>query len=517
MNFLSNNSKKKIFFSILLSVISSIFFLLEIFSNKVLIKIASIGNLSIKVVFLVLMMYLLSYLVYFLKLILNNNTSKFINMDLCENHFRYIFNREIFEFSTIIDDEKGLIFFSKKLPQFLNSYIYEIYDFLYEFIFVLCSSIYLFIVDYKILLICFLHYISSYTISRIYSKKNKNLIIEINENFSKYIILTENFLKDVYQIHSFNIKNIKLKNQGKILEYYLKLNFKMKLNNGVFESFNLLFNNLRVLFIMLILIFFSNQDSSTFFVILYISSMISIPIMRMATHIKEMESVKDIKDDFEKNFIDGKNILDIKNFKIENDMSYVVDSFKVENLEILKNFYINFKIGKSYLISGKNGVGKTTFIQDLLKIKKFGGKTYIDNIIVNNERELFGNYILVSSNDELLETTLENNIKFFKNESDKLENLLNLIGLDLKSEFNISNLSQGERQKVLIARSLNENPKILIFDEAFSYIDNKSTKLILEYVLNNFNGILIVIEHNLKKEIINKFDFLIDLNKFSVK
>ncbi|MBZ9625543.1 methionine ABC transporter ATP-binding protein [Clostridium sp. FP2] len=96
---------------------------------------------------------------------------------------------------------------------------------------------------------------------------------------------------------------------------------------------------------------------------------------------------------------------------------------------------------------------------------------------------------------------------------ERVDSLIELVGLNDKVNSNIRELSGGQKQRVGIARALALNPKILLCDEATSALDPKTTKSILELlrdINNKFNITIIVVTHQMEvvKEICNKFILL---------
>lgn len=95
----------------------------------------------------------------------------------------------------------------------------------------------------------------------------------------------------------------------------------------------------------------------------------------------------------------------------------------------------------------------------------------------------------------------------------RVDSLIDLVGLKEKVNSNVRELSGGQKQRVGIARALALSPQILLCDEATSALDPKTTKSILELlrdINNKLNITIIVVTHQMEvvKEICNKFILL---------
>lgn len=170
---------------------------------------------------------------------------------------------------------------------------------------------------------------------------------------------------------------------------------------------------------------------------------------------------------------------------------------KVEEIKILNN--INFVINESDLISiqGKSGSGKTTLLNILgLLDSDFNGNIYIDDKNIKNlsKTEIRAKNIgFVFQFHYLLPefTALENvmlpGLENKENSRVEIKNraieLLELVGLKDRLHHYPNELSGGEKQRVVIARALINNPKIILADEPTGNLDEHNSKNINELFL----------------------------------
>lgn len=216
-------------------------------------------------------------------------------------------------------------------------------------------------------------------------------------------------------------------------------------------------------------------------------------------------------------------LLNIKEEKIYLDLNPIKNvkgdiiiknlSFKHGDTYILNNFSATFKEGKKILITGSSGCGKSTLAKlisgffETRKNKIFIGKVDITDINLWNLRE---DVTYVSQDEYLFNNTLFENLNI-RNARDKnkiieiakcmlLDDITskNKSGYNMILEENARNISGGERQRIILARTFLKNSNIYILDETFSEIDIKKERIILNNIFKQFKDkTIIVISHKL--------------------
>jgi len=166
-----------------------------------------------------------------------------------------------------------------------------------------------------------------------------------------------------------------------------------------------------------------------------------------------------------------------------------------KNKDVLSDINLEFKDSKITLILGRNGVGKTTLlniIMGLLKVKS--GKVAINGVDIKNlkrneiaKKIAYVPQVLSFGAISVFDTVLLGRITSFniypKNEDfEKVNEVLNDLGLSTKSNELVENLSGGEQRKVAIARCLVQEPSIIILDEATSMLDLPSELAFLKLI-----------------------------------
>jgi ABC-type multidrug transport system fused ATPase/permease subunit len=248
-----------------------------------------------------------------------------------------------------------------------------------------------------------------------------------------------------------------------------------------------------------------------------ISPLMNIPTLlskRLACKplFKKIEEI--IKTDTEK--IQGKSIENINDITISNL------SFMYEDKSILKDISHKFEKNKSYAIVGPSGAGKTTLINLLLaRENNYTGNIYYNGIEVREISldSLYEISSFVEQNVFVFDDSIINNITMYSNVDEELLNeviiksgLTELIkekGRDYSCGENGSNLSGGEKQRISIARALINKSQLLLLDEVTSALDNETSSLITNQLLELNNTTRIMITHRLDEEVLNKFDQII--------
>lgn len=171
--------------------------------------------------------------------------------------------------------------------------------------------------------------------------------------------------------------------------------------------------------------------------------------------------------------------------------------------------------GKKYLVIGKSGDGKSTFLDILTKQKKADG-IYVNDKDLNDVQ--FSTYAdtfsYVNQNNDLLPFSFEQNItlgrKMSKYSLKELVTIFNLESIFDKERDNLDfehlNLSDGEKQRICLARAMYRNKKWLFLDEAFSAIDKTNSDRIHQFILSNPDLTVLSIEHKVTKETVSLYD-----------
>lgn len=199
------------------------------------------------------------------------------------------------------------------------------------------------------------------------------------------------------------------------------------------------------------------------------------------------------------------NIIELK--KISKSYKTNIGSF-----EILKN--INFKIDKkkSIFLFGPSGCGKSTLLNIItgLDVPDKGSILYEGKVIKENHVELLKKDIGIIFQDHYLisELNVLDNIKLKYQNISEINEILNYFKIDdLKLKFP-NQLSNGQKQRVCVARAMVSRPKLLIADEPTSYLDRENADLVINLILDackNFDLSTVIASHDISFK--SNFDY----------
>lgn len=177
-------------------------------------------------------------------------------------------------------------------------------------------------------------------------------------------------------------------------------------------------------------------------------------------------------------------------------------------------------------IIGPNGAGKSTLIKGMLGIVESEGQTFLDrkpmkqelSKIAYVEQKIHIDYNFPIKVKECVSLGLYPKIKLFQrlkaSDWEKVARALKIVGLEDFAERQISQLSGGQFQRVLIARCLVQEAEYIFLDEPFVGIDSVSEEIIMKTLrqLREDGKTILIVHHDLSK-VVAYFDQVLLLNK----
>lgn len=167
-------------------------------------------------------------------------------------------------------------------------------------------------------------------------------------------------------------------------------------------------------------------------------------------------------------------------------------------VSLLKDFEV--EPGKLCVLVGRNGSGKSTFLKTIAGINKphkgrveingkniqelsYATRARMVSMVLSNAPQMSMFSVL-----DMVLTSVSLQLSPFKKIADELlqqaENCLEICGVLKFKNSNFANLSDGEKQKVMIARSLLQNTPLLLLDEPLAFLDYPSKKDLIQLLKN---------------------------------
>ncbi len=177
---------------------------------------------------------------------------------------------------------------------------------------------------------------------------------------------------------------------------------------------------------------------------------------------------------------------------------------------IIENLNFDFRAGSCTAVFGETGAGKTTLIRMVLALiaPKSGNVEIYDENEVRELSPLYRcNFVYVPQGNTLISGTIRDNLRLGKltaTDEEMVEALHQSCadfvmelpdGLDTTCSESGGGLSEGQAQRISIARALLRNRSIMLFDEATSALDSETEKQLLQNILAHRDKTVIFITH----------------------
>jgi len=194
---------------------------------------------------------------------------------------------------------------------------------------------------------------------------------------------------------------------------------------------------------------------------------------------------------------------------------------------VLQNLSFSIEGDSAIALVGPSGCGKTTILNLILRLyKPLSGQIIIDggNINLIKSKSLYAQIGVVLQEPYLWNDTIENNIKYGKEKADFKE-VKEAAGIACIDDFidtltqgynavigeNACKISEGQKQRIAIARAIIKRPKILILDEALSSVDAQIEARIIDNMMVSLrNTTIIIVSHRFSA--IKRTDLVFFLN-----
>ena len=495
------------------------------------------NNFDMSVIYMSIIYIILIYLgtrllyiaKYFLQIYLENNLVYLIRTNI----FKDILNKVQENYDQI---EKGkIISYLDIIPQIYEDKVRELLSRLLPE----CSAIviltgYFFWVDYKLgILILLMLVVLIFSIFWL-SKKCVKKKIEQQETYYNNNEDIQDKLSNVFSILVSNKSKDELKKNCDKENIYRDKKFKSDYQDLISDT---TLTMIIIFFTVLVLVYYISifkrrkniQVAITSFLVFFsLINYIDHINWYLLSFINNLSLINQYQEEIKNEHIieDGK----ITNFINKGIFKFHNVSFSYNQKQILKNVNFEFPSRKLNIILGSSGTGKSTIFKLLLRLKDpTTGKVTLDNTDLKDSKisYLRENIGVVNQNTFLFNNTIFENIKYTNQDISKEQvskfiessglnkTVFKNIDLDTNTGVEGFNLSNGQRQMVLILREYFADKQILLMDEPTSSLDTQSKGTIMNFIklISNSRTVIITTHDNFVRD---KADIIYDLNKLKL-
>ncbi len=347
----------------------------------------------------------------------------------------------------------------------------------------------------------------------------------LNNFFSKQgklQTLNRNIVLNNIEFLLHNIKNFKIINKNFLFKkkIYSSINslFKSELLITISKKISIMYEPMIVVVLALLIIFLGidkmdNIIGDLVIIILIFNRIFgkinSVASNFSALHLYESPLVK-INEILTNQNNNKESFSGLKNFSLKKNILIDKLNFKHNSKVIFDSLSLKIKAGKTTSIYGGSGKGKTTLADLLIKLylkKNYTGIIKFDDQDIEEINPIYlrNQIAYITQDTYLFDETVRFNL-IFSNESSKdkiiieyinlfdLSNIFddNKVNLDKQIVSGGSNISGGQKQRLLIIRELIKKPKLIIFDEGLSSLENNNKLKILNEVRNLLPSVTII-------------------------
>ena len=179
----------------------------------------------------------------------------------------------------------------------------------------------------------------------------------------------------------------------------------------------------------------------------------------------------------------------------------------------LRNIHLDIEEGTFVTIVGKSGSGKSTLLQVMGGLEKpNSGEVIIQDISLYDLKEdeltilrrrqigfVFQFFNLIPSQNVYENIILPMRLDGRKEDSEYVEDIIRMLGLEEKKLSYIDELSGGQQQRVAIARALASKPTIILLDEPTGNLDSQNSEEVMDLLKisqRRYNQTIVMVTHD---------------------
>ena len=394
--------------------------------------------------------------------------------------YKYLYLKSSGDIINRVNDTSSLArFFGEEIPNiFINV------------LFFISSVIILIILNPKITIILIILFIISLFLNNDFIKKLLSRYInKVNSENNQSNRINE-YITKIMTINYLNKSKHYFERISKLIDENIQSNYRLDINLNMYNFFLEIYNSISLI---VIIIFSGNSGFINLFTYLFFYEYYKNSTNYFLNILMLNKYIKDIINRL--NSIYYLNEKNKSNLKFTNgDIEFKGVNYKISINKVINNFSFRIKKGDKINIIGKNGSGKSTILNILFgNIDDYTGNIHIgkNNLKDIDKEDLRKNISFINQDSSLFENTIINNIlidnDYDKERFNRIDKILDLEKIIKSKELGYNtliknNLSGGEKQKVILARSLYKDASMYIFDEAFSQINIKERKRIINLI-----------------------------------
>jgi len=215
--------------------------------------------------------------------------------------------------------------------------------------------------------------------------------------------------------------------------------------------------------------------------------------------------------------------------KIRNLTKEFLSEYQEEKVIAVKDFNIEINKGEFVTLLGPSGCGKTTTLRLIGGFENpTGGDIFLDQVRINdipaNKRDtcmVFQSYALFPHMNIYKNVAYGLELRRLSKREikERVEKILELVGLTGLSNRPIAQLSGGQQQRVALARAMVNEPKVLLFDEPLSNLDAKlriRMRIFIRKIQQEFNITSVYVTHD-QEEAMTLSDRIVVMNQGEIE
>lgn len=384
----------------------------------------------------------------------------------------------------------------------------------------------IFLAYYSALILAIFFFFSSIYVIWVLFFLNKRQKID----YQKFEVGSKNFdhiiqmLNGVQEIKLNNWEKHKIASWEKIQSMLYKINIK-SLSIEQFQQIGASFinelKNILIIFVSAKLVIEKNLSLGTMLAVQYVIGQLNGPLEQFVQFVRTYQDASLSVDRLNEVFIqeEEENIASTDVYLVSDNEGITIQNLSFTypgagNQPTLRNINVEIPKNKITAIVGTSGSGKTTLIKLLLKFYKANsGFIKVDGIDVSSIKSSLWRLHCgaVMQDGYIFSDTIANNIVSDENDIDKEKLILactvaNIyeyinalpLGFDTIIGANGIGLSQGQKQRILIARAVYKNPDYIFLDEATNALDANNERKIVENLQSFFlDRTVVIIAHRL--------------------